>query len=257
MRDPSLHIKRSDLINIISTLLPDSYNHEIFVDRLIKLSAPHSVSSRSIHVPNNRIEKKVNKLIQSSRLDGDMFSNLLYLIRKKLRHVGVTQAKPGSKDWEAIKECAANAIEFCSEFDLEKKAGFQEYIKIGISKMKIFNIRKFPSLHEQISNTYQAMRIVKDDDEPEFTEFLYKEYSSTILTNTGIFEDMKSDPEKYSNFVLARKQAKKLNVALDLYMEAQFDGLSFTNGIPHPHQLHGVKATERLYKYLYKQNIKA
>ena len=51
------------------------------------------------------------------------------------------------------------------------------------------------------------------------------------------------------------QEAKNLGCDYDTWIEAQFDALSFCNGIPLPEQLFGMKAKERLMKYLYKYNI--
>ena len=39
-------------------------------------------------------------------------------------------------------------------------------------------------------------------------------------------------------------------------MKAQFEGLDFSGGIPHPTQLTGPKATDRVIRYCYKEGIK-
>lgn len=255
-REASLHIRRSSLVSILEDMLPKGVDSEKFADILLERSAPLSTSTRSVVTTNKRLDVKTEKIAKSSRLDSDILAKLIYATRHKLKHRGITQIKPGGKDWDVVKEITNQALDFCLEFNIEKRAGMIKYLEIGISKMNKFNLNKLPSLNEAIYETYAAQQEVDEDDDPTITEAMYKEYSTIVLKQTGIFEDFKNDPVKYVWFCRARKQAKELNIALDAYIEAQFEGLDFARGIPAPSQLVGPKATERIYKYLYKYNLR-
>lgn len=256
-RDPSIHIKLSDLVHILKTKVFDKNLKPADLGMvLLKECAPYSVSTRSVISSNLRVERKAKKLIHSSRLDSDLFSQLIYATRKSLKHRGITLIKPGSKDWDMVKEITTKALDFCLEFELGKREGFIQYIKIGISKMIKFNLNKFNGLHEIICETYSAIKEIEKDTDPELTKELYNYYSQEVIRVTGIFEPIDNDPEKYVYFVKARQLAEELNVSLDLYIEAQFDGLNFAKGIPHPVQLTGVNARQRLIRYLYKKGFK-
>lgn len=255
-RDPSLHIKKSELVRVISTLLPYNVDAESFTTQLMFRCLPYSVSTRSVVASTQRIEAKADKITKSTRFDSDMLSKLIYATRQRLKHRGISPIKAGSKEWDTLKEITSQALSFCNEFNIPKREGMIKYIEIGISRMSTFNINKFPSMHEAICKSYEALAEIEQDDDPKFTEVLYKIYSTYIMKQTGIFEDFKNDYEKYVFFVRARKQAKELNIALEDYMQAQFDGLDFVKGIPHPSQLSGAKANERLYKYLFKHGLK-
>ena len=64
-----------------------------------------------------------------------------------------------------------------------------------------------------------------------------------------------SNPDKYVWFVRAKYQAKDMGITNSTYMKAQFDGLDFVRGIPHPTQMVGEKARERVIRYAFKHNI--
>ena len=256
-REPSIHITKTDLEKILTGILPKGVLVSKLVEHVFIEATPYSISSRTVVPTNNRIEKKIEKLVKSSRMDADLLANALYLVRKKLKHKGITQIKPGTKDWETIKTLSINAVEFCNDFNLDKKLGFLKFIEIGLSRLgPKFNLNKLGSLNGTISEIYEANLEILKDDEPDLTMELYQLYSKHILSQTGIFEDFSNEPEKYVWFVRARQQAKKINLSLDLYIEAQFEALDFTRGIPYPSQLVGPKANQRIYQYLYKRGLK-
>lgn len=255
-RDPSLHISLSDLTKVLQETNINNKVGKAQAEFLLMICKPYSISTRTVEVKNKFIEDKVKKLLNSTRLDSDQFSKLIYTVRQRLRHRGITLIRPSSREWPYLKEVTNLALGFCSEFNLPVRKGCIEYITIGISKMNKFNVAKFVNLHESICETFLAIKEIEKDSDSELTDTLYKIYSEKILHQTGIFEDFKSEPEKYVAFVRAREQAKNLNVSLEIYIEAQFDALGFANGIPYPSQMYGTKATERLYKYLYKEGLK-
>lgn len=260
-REQSIHITKDRLLEIVDSLMREqkhgvSYSSEMFVNKLFILAKPYSISTRNISVSNDRLEKKVKRIINSSRVDADLFAQLIYAIRKKMKHRGISLIKPGSKDWDLVKEITASALNFCEEFDLRRREGFIQYIEIGINKMIKFNLNKFPNMVETISETYSAIQEINSDSNPEATQEMYDFYIGYIADYTGIFENLKELPDKYVWFVRARKAAEKINVPGIAYIKAQFAGLDFAKGIPHPTQLVGIKAIDRVNRYSYKRKFK-
>lgn len=256
-REPSIHITKTSLIEILKDLVitGPSRDYKEEAKFIFSKAKSLSLSTRSVTITNKQLEKKANRLIQSSRQDADLFAQLIFATRKKMKHRGITPIKPGGKDWDVIKEITAHALNFCIANDLTKRAGFLKYIEIGLGKIKKYSLVKFPSLQETIHETYQAIHEVEMDDNSEETDELYRVYFAKILENTGITDNSKEMPEKYVWFVRARKAASEMNVKVKDYIDAQFEALDFARGIPHPTQLIGPKAKERVIRYLYKNNI--
>jgi len=254
-REASIHITKSDLIKVLEKLTTIK-NVEIIADKIFHIAKPYSIHTRTITISNERMEKKAEKLIKSSRRDADFLAQLIYATRKRMKHRGITQTKVGSRDWGILKEITAHALDFTNEFNLTRRYGFLKYIEVGLSKMQKFNLNKFLPMYQGICETYQAMVEIEKDTDREMTEQMYKIYAQRVIEATGIFDTLEELPEKYVWFVRAREQAKNMNVAVNIYMQAQFDGLDFTGGIPHPVQLVGPKATERVARYCYKEGIK-
>jgi hypothetical protein len=233
------------------------YSSEALVDRIFAMAKPYSIISRQVNVTSDRVEKKANRLLKSSRLDADLFARLIYAVRKQRKHRGISQIKPGGKDWDLVKEVTASALNFCEEFSLKKREGFIKFIEVGLTKMAKFNLARFVNLYEPICETYEAIVEIDNDDNPVGTDELYGYYIGHIAECTGIYEDLKVLPEKYVWFVRARKEADRLKVPYAVYIKAQFSGLDFAKGIPHPVQLVGPKAILRVNRYSYKKNFKS
>jgi hypothetical protein len=261
-REPSIHISKSHLIVIIEELNGLQkhgvvYSSEELVNKIFTMAKPYSIISRQVNVSNDRVEKKANRLLKSSRLDADLFARLVFAVRKQRKHRGISQIKPGGKDWDLVKEVTSSALNFCEEFSLKKRDGFIRYIDVGLSKMAKFNLAKFPNMYEAICETYEAIVEIENDNNPEGTSELYDYYVRHIADNTGIYEDIKTLPEKYVWFVRARKEADKIKVPYAVYIKAQFSGFDFAKGIPHPVQLVGPKAILRVNRYAYRKNFKS
>lgn len=257
MREPSLHIKWSDFKQVIGRVLgiEDDDQLEGLTSEVFHIGKPLSIHTRTVTVSNERMERKTKKLLESSRRDADLLAQLIYAARQKLKH-RVRLIKPSSKDWPMVKEITAHALDFSNEFGFTRKSGFRKYLEVGISKMQKFALPKFLNMYEGICLTYQCMLEIQQDKDSEMTSEMYKLYSQRIIENTGIHDRLEELPDKYVWFVRAREEAKKMNISVKIYLNAQFAGLDFTKGIPHPTQLVGAKATERVIRYCYENEIK-
>ena len=253
-RDPSIHITKSDLIKVLEKLaiIKDA---RTIVDKIFHIAKSYSIHTRTITISTDRMEKKAKKLIQSSRRDADLLAKLIYNTRQTMKHRGISLIKVGSRDWGILKEITAHALNFTNEFNLTRRYGFLKYTEIGLSKMKRFALNKFPNMYQGICETYQAMLEIEKDTDAEMTKEMYRVYTQRIIENTGIHDSLELLPDKYVWFVRAREQAEKMRVSVKVYIEAQFDGLDFSKGIPHPTQLVGPKATDRVARYCYKEGI--
>lgn len=255
MREASIHISESRLITILEKVMPKGVDIKGLAKDILVKGRKYSLSKRQILVTNQRTAKKTEKLILSDLEDAQLFSQLLISVRKQLKHRGIGIIKVGSKEWLQIKEVTKLAIDFCNDFKLEKRSGFVNYIKIGLEKMNRYSLVKFNGMQQTICEHYAAMEEMEDDPSPRLTEQMHNVYNDLLNEKTGQGYDYKKNPEKYIYFIKAKEEALKFNVSVEVYIKAQFAGLSFANGIPDPLQLVGIKAEERLKKYMYTNNI--
>ena len=255
-RDPSLHVKLSDLITILGKVLPEGVDVKGFALALLKHGRPYSLNTRIISVTTERLENKVNKILMSPTKDADLMARVIYAVRVGLHHKGVRQIKPASREWGIVKELASLANNFCLDFDKGKKDGYTVYIKLAIAKMKAFNLNRISSMHEAICRTYEALLEIKDDPDPALSESIHQYYRVKVAKKTGIINNFKDEPDKYVYFVRVAALVKSLTVKYQYFIDAQFDAMEYRNSMPEPPQLIGQKAKERLNKWLYEKGIR-
>lgn len=252
-REPSIHITRTNFFEIMDEL---GYTYKD-VSRIFKKAKSYSISTRSFIISDDKLRKEVGKLVESKRHDAAIFAQLIYVIRKNKKHLGITPMKPSDKSWGTLKVVAANALKFFTEFEFKnRKDAFTKYIEIGINKMKRFNLNKFLTMHEVICETYQAMVEIENDDDKDITQEMYKIYIRYIIGRIGMYDKEEETPERYVWFVRARNQARDMNISFKIFINAQIEAFDFMERSPHPAQLVGLKATDRVMEYMYKHGIK-
>lgn len=268
-REPSVHISQSQLEVILTELIYDNApGNDIIVPKKIKDLAneillrgmKHSLSNRNLLVSNDRHAKQVEKITKASLDYTLVMAKIIYQVRKSKRHRGIEMSKPGSRDWPYIKNITKNALEFADdqypECADEIHIPFKHYIEEAMKDMKTFTLAKVQSMHSIIMENYAARIELAANKDGDYTERAFKEYNRLTIDRTGVLLiDYKDDPKEYKYFMEAAKECKKLMVTPEHYINAQFDGLSWANAIPQPKQLIGVKAKERLQKYVVENKI--
>jgi len=254
MREASIHIKEKQLITILKKYFNTTATEIL---QIMSECSKYQITSRKMLVSNDRVEKKIKMLTSSDKGEAQEFSNLLYHVRKSLKHRGITQIKEGSRDWLIIKEICKVANEFNESFLLQKREGYIEFIKIAISKMNKFSLNKIVPMAQGICDTYSANIEIREDPDKQVTEALYQRYNHRVLERTGLSFNYKEQPEKYVFFVQAAAICKKNNISPNNYIDSQLESFVFKDSIPDPAQLVGPKALDRAVRYLYEQGKKA
>lgn len=257
MRLPSIHITEERLAILIREVLPDFSNvSEALAKDIVNRAKTHSLSSRSIYASNEKMHQKTEKIKLVGRSETGIFAQMLHMTRRKMHHRGIQLIGPNDKDWVNLKETAKLATDFCNEFSLPIKDGYQQYLNIGFDKMKNFSIYKFKSIHSAICKYYEAYQEILQDPTPEQTKKYYHYYTAKINERIGnIGEDLNKNPEKYLGFVKAKLEGNRLLLTAKEYIDAQFEAMEWANTIPDPLQLYGEKALERVQRYCYKHGI--
>ncbi len=261
-RDPSIHVTESELALALTLTIDRDNIHKInnkeLAKQLTSLLKTKTLINRSIIVSNDKLEKKTKKLLSSSRGDADLLANIIYNSRKKRKHRGIKPIKPNSRDWGSLKELTALVIDFCNEFELNKREGFIRYIEIGFSKLSSPNnlITKLLNMYEGISQFHNAKIELDKDESPTVTKAIHDMYCIQVISKTGLPMDYEDQPEKYLYFYKLKNEAKKLGVTYETFIKAQFHAFEWKNGIPDVAQLVTDKSKERLNKYLFEFNIK-
>ena len=261
MRDPGIHLSKSQLRLVINRNVVDKFHllqplADKIVSELMVEGRQHGLTHRSVVISQERFEKKITKMVSSNIGDANLFANLLLNYRRKLKHRGLQQIKASTPEWAMIKTLTTNANNFCREFGFEKRDGYLKYMKWGIQKISKFSLQKLIAVDQAIYETAEAKLELQEDTEPGITEKVYQYYINIILSKTGMPLNYKEIPEKYVFFWRIRKKCRELGLDYHIYIDAQFAGLEYREGIPDPIQLMGDKANNRLAKYMFEKGIK-
>ena len=255
MRDPSIHIRESYLRKILEDNLDNCLS--VNIEYILRKAIKHTCNNRSVTITNDKMDKKVAKIIKTSNTDATFFNNILFMVRKKARHFGFKKLEENnSRDWGIIKDTASLALEFSNEFRLDRKKGFTKYCEIALGKMAKFSYPKLKSMYDGICQTYHYELEVCQDSTPNITLEIHDFYSQIIMRQTGQGMDYTKQPDNYYYFIEVKKTCIQRGVKYQDYIRAQFSGMGFRNGIPHPAQLIGDKANERLTTYLFENEKK-
>ena len=261
-RQPSLHITEINLSKVLAKLRGLSNYNKLSSKELAKLivqqSKGISCNNRVVIVSNEKLERKTNKILKSSKEDTTMLASLIHMIRIKKKHRGIVKIDQDHREWGKLKELVQVSVQFCNDFQLEKKAGFIKYLELGFSRISSYRnyVHKLVDMSESIGNEYEANQQIEDDKNPRETLDIHNEYVSMISTRTGIQEDYRFKPLRYINFLKVREITDKLDIPSEIYIKAQFEGLAWASAYPDPTQLINDKAIERLNKYLFENKIK-
>jgi hypothetical protein len=256
-RNPSIHITKEKFEEILGILDVPYFPVEAF----FTLARRDSVNSRAILVKDKKTNKKATNITLASKGDASLVADIIYATRIKLHHQGVRKIIEGSADWAGCKKLAEICNEFTEGFEFEsERAGFIKYIEIGIRRCNGNNrnlINRLISMSENIFTEYGNTKYMEvylsDRIHKQDVKLIHDYYIQYIASNTGIYENLE-DPDKYIHFCHVHELLSEHDWDYKEYIDAQFDALSFCNGIPAIDQLYGSKAIERYNKYLYKQN---
>lgn len=254
MRLASIHITEQALTEAIKSSGINIQDSEI--KKLISACSRNQITHRKISISSDRVEKKAKMIVSSDKGDAQLFSQLLQTIRKGLKHRGIVQIKESSRDWLILKETCKLANEFCESFELDKRDGYIEFIRIALSKMTKFSINKFSYMCQGISEAYEAKLEIQADTNTDYTNRLYMYYNQRVLDRTGLAFNYKEQPEKYVFFVKSASICKKLGVKPEDFIDAQLDSFIFKENIPDPAQLVNQKAEDRVVAFMYKKGVK-
>jgi len=262
MREPSLHIREKELALVLKDIKKFYDINKISTEKLATIilnkSKGKSCNNRLVIISNEKLNRKTNQVLKSKKEDASLLSSLIYMLRQKKKHRGITRIDQDHRDWPKLKKLALVCLDFCNDNNLDKKAGFIRYLQIGLDKITSYRnyIGKLLDMAESINQEYELLLQIQDDTNKPETQEIHDYYVSKISKNTGLSENYKNKPNKYISFIKVRELTDELDIPFDIYIDAQFEALAWANSFPDPNQLVGDKAMERLNKYLYENKIR-
>lgn len=255
MREPSIHITKSQFEEILNTLEVDNFPVEAF----FVIARKEAINHRAVLVSNNKNTKRVNNILLASKGDAALVADILYATRIKLKHRGVRKInESNSREWANCKKLAEVCNTFCEDFKFDTREGFIKYIETGLKRMTDYcNVmQRLLSMQENITNQVEAELELKGDKDPGFTKDIHDEFIKRVASVTGIYESYEHQPEKYVHFLRIHNLMDEKDWNVFQFLDAQFEALAWCNGLPEPSQMYNDKAIERYNKYLYKNKSK-
>lgn len=255
MREPSIHITKSQFEEILNTLEVDNFPVEAF----FVIARKEAINHRAVLVSNNKNTKRVNNILLASKGDAALVADILYATRIKLKHRGVRKInESNSREWANCKKLAEVCNNFCEDFKFDTREGFIKYIETGLKRMTDYRnvMQRLLSMQENIINQIDAELELKGDKDPGFTKDIHDEFIKRVASVTGIYESYEHQPEKYVHFLRIHNLMDEKDWNVFQFLDAQFEALAWCNGLPEPSQMYNDKAIERYNKYLYKNKDK-
>lgn len=256
-RDPSIHITRTQFEDILEALGVSYFPTDAF----FTIARKCSIDSRAVIASNKKVTKQIDKITLASHGDALLAADLLYATRIKLKQRGVRKiTEANQREWDLCKKLADICNIFCNDFGLETREGFITYIEIGLKKLTSYRnlLQKLISLSDSITAQYEAFQEIQEYQSSMSIKQgvlqIHDYFVRYIASSTGIYEDYKDNPEKYVHVCRIHKLLSDRHWNYKVYIGAQFEALSFCNGVPTLENMYGDKAIERFNKYLYKSN---
>lgn len=255
MRDPSIHITKSDF----RELLREFGISRFPTDKFFLAAKQKAATARMVTVTNQRNYKKAKTIALAAPGDANLAASILYAVRIQLKHRGVKKIDESDKrQWPQVKQLAEVCNIFCQDFGLETREGYIQYIKIGFNRMGR-TLRNFlprlVSMAQNISDDYKAQADLMHDDNAEGTAQVHDYYASVIADKTGLKVNYKDQPEVYVYFKAVRDFCEQNDIDYEYWIDAQFDALEWCNGMPEPSRLLGDKPYQYYVKFMFKHNV--
>lgn len=252
-REPSIHITKSSFRKILKEM-----DIKFPVEEFFNLARQHSEDARIIVTTDNKIKKKVKNITLASNGNANLAAELLYATRIKLKHRGVKKVDENDPQWPTIKKLAEACNIFCRDFDLtDIRAGYIQYLNIGFKRMNGSHrnyLNRLVSMAQVISEVYSAIRYINQDRNPLMTASIHDHYCRVIADRAGFKVDYHDQPDVYVHFVLLREYCNDHGIDPEEWIDSQFEGLAWCNGIPEPKNLMGDKSQDYYAKFKFKNN---
>ena len=270
-RQPSIHITRSKLWQILKDYMYDSRDiiepleeekveQEVneMVEFIMIEAKPFALDKRSITVTNQKLAKEVEKKTSNNKLHFMKLAKIIVMVRRDMKHRGVKAIDINSPEYNSLKRLSTIIEQYAEDYGMDFQKASIDYVTRGLKKISSFRnyVGKLCDMSETIALEKDANDLINTDPSKRYTKDIHDKYVAIINTKTGIAEGYIDNPIKYVHFIEVGNICKKYNIEPSLYLEAQFEGLAWTDSFPEPSQLVSDKAIERLNKFLYTKKIK-
>jgi len=254
VRDPAVHIKRSDLVEILSSVNEVLFP-EVLTDIIMQKAVKRNIRNRVIVTAKSRGRDKLKRTIAAEDQIVEKFNGIYNMMLQK-HDIRSTQIHKTSSHYLVLKEIAKNAQECCEMFGEVLEEGFKRYVEIGLDLLKNkFTIYRLKGTHPKILLRYENLQKLERYEDEDGFKRMYLAWKKSLFKYHQLDFDVE-DPDRLVAFIYAIEEASKLKAVYQDYMDAQFDKWSFLDSMPEFSQLYGENAGLAYYKYMASQKGK-
>lgn len=263
MRDPALHITKSDFLIVLTKVLGSTKLHEMkgieqIVDDVYAAAIPYHIKNRYIIKGDTKTIKQMARVIDHRNVASfsvERFNGLLNNLRQLKGARFIQKLNKGSKEWLLLGEILTTADSFVTTFQFEiPEEGYKAFINLGLDLMgRNYGLNKFKYYASKIHEKYEAVKVLEEDNYPEGTIKFWEAWKVAMSEHAGGSYDIVI-PEKMIHMIYGRQEADEAKARYTDWIEAQFDQLAFMEHIPELSQFYGQNAKLRYDKYQLNKN---
>lgn len=246
MRNPSVHVRRTDLLRILQELSLDVAAARI--NDIMREAMKCSIRNRvNISLPSVS-RKKADRLAETPESEWVDVFNSIYnatLLENNIKDLPIHKKDP---QYLTLKEITRQAMDFCHVFQAPYEVGFKIYIQLGITILnKKYSLYRLKASGDRIAATHRDMLVILDDPTPELTKVMEESWRRAMGKFAGFVPEQNLTSDKFVCLVYAKNDAENLKANYDDWMNAQFDKWNYLKNIPEFSQLYGENA-KLIYK---------
>lgn len=250
MRNPSIHIRRSDLIKIMEEEGLDTSK----VNKLMEKALKYSIRNRAVVVAKSRAKKTIERASAVDIGIVDQFNRIYTGVTKDKNYKNPT-IKKTDPQYLTLKEVAYQAEEFCEMFGLSREEGYKTYVEIAIElldrKFSLYRMKGYYA--DNIILYYKNGLVISEDPTQEKTQKMYESWQRVLLEYFNQVIEV-HDFNRYVNFVYAKNDADQLKANYVDWVTAQFEKWAYVGVVPELSQLYGENAAYNYQIYMANKN---
>jgi hypothetical protein len=237
VRDPSIHIRRSDFINIVQ-----EYGLSIqMVNDIYRKAAKLNIKNRVQVTMKAKAKRKSDRAVESDTKLLDQFNRIYQgcLISANIKAMTIGKMSP---QWLTLKEVCFQAKEFSDLNGLGYEEGFKIYTELGIKLLgNKFGIYRLKGTALRILEYYQAKTLIENDPDPDGTDDMVTAWTQAVRVFFHTSIELENDAQR-AHFIHAREDATAAKAEPYDWMCAQFEKWSYLDTLPAFSQLYGDNA---------------
>ena len=246
-RDPSIHIRRSSLIEILAELVQG--NPGEIADEIFYMSDKHAIRNRVILQPTAKQKKAMARTLSVDKTTAEKF-HATYQQVNMANNIRTSTIKATDSKYATMKEVAMQAKEFCEMFKLDEHRGFQVYVEIGIQQCgNNYSIYRLKGAADKIIKYYEDMTKIDGDKDKDGTRDFYTAWKNVSIQYLGKSTPI-VEPHLFVHFIHGREAADKVKAKYEDWISAQFERWAALGSTPELSQFYGDNAALAYTKYI-------